>query len=70
MDDLPRTATEFACEHEAKRIALETIVSDAIELVKAEDIDPFDAADWVASKYNYADVQVVLRLLREEMDRK
>ncbi len=52
------------------RIPLETIVTDALELVEEHNVTPFDAADWTAAKYNYPDVEHVLQLLREVLNNK
>ena len=53
---------------EIHRVVFETIVAEAVELVEVCGIDTFDAADWAATKHNYADFETILEEVREEVE--
>lgn len=49
--------------------AEEAIVREAVELVRAHNVAPFDAADWTTAHYGYVDIESVLQAVREGVDR-
>ena len=52
---------------ELHRVVFETIVEEAVDLVELCGVDPFDAADWAASRHNYDDFEAILEAVREEV---
>jgi hypothetical protein len=61
-DSTPRPGT-------ALNRAEEAIVREAVDLVRAHNVAPFDAADWVTAHYGYVDIESVLQRVRDGVDR-
>lgn len=67
-EELWRPSKRVIQERESSRPSLEPIVTEAVALVELENVDPFDAADWVAFRYDIEDFQAVLEGVRAEVE--
>lgn len=67
-EELWRSSKRVIRERKSSRPSLEPIVTEAVALVELENVDPFDAADWVAFRYDIEDFQALLDGVRAEVE--